>query len=159
MWKHLCWLLSECCRCSWLKVVTDSKMQGCMIEEATEDLVKGDAIFNCLVFSCLSICNSLGGAVTVVISFFQPYTQGPSHVFKGGVMTTYTKIFSFNGALVLMIPLISSFVLMPSNCMNAHSPVYQLYITLLRCNSNMNSKNCKKKDSWTTFHITQYLGS
>jgi len=75
-----------------------------MIEEATEDLVKGDAIFNCLVFSCLSICNSLGGAVTVVISFFQPYTQGPSHVFKGGVMTTYTKIFSFNGALVLMIP-------------------------------------------------------
>jgi hypothetical protein len=44
-----------------------------------------------------------------------------------------------------MISLISSFVLMPSNCMNAHSPVYQLYITLLRCNSNLNSKNCKKK--------------
>jgi len=105
-----------------------------MLEEAIEDLVKEDVIFNCLVFSCLSICNSLGGALTVVISFFQPYTQGPSHIFKEGVMTTYTKIFSFGGALVLMIPLISSFMLMPSNCMNAHSPVHQLYITLLRYN-------------------------
>jgi hypothetical protein len=105
-----------------------------MVEEATGDLVKEDAIFDCLVFSCSSICNSLGGSLMVVISFFQPYTQGPSNVFKEGVVTTYTKIFSFDGALVLMIPLISSFVLIPSNCMNAHSPVQQLYITLLRCN-------------------------
>jgi len=66
-----------------------------MVEEATEDLVKEDAIFDCLVFSCLSICSSLGGALTIVISFFQPYTQGASHVFKGGVMTTYTKNFFF----------------------------------------------------------------
>jgi hypothetical protein len=105
-----------------------------MVEEATEDFVKEDAVFDCLVFSCLSVCNSLGGALTVVISSLQPYTQGPSHVFKEGVMTTYTKIFSFDGAVVVMIPLISSFVLMPTNCMNAHPLVHQLYITLLRCN-------------------------
>jgi hypothetical protein len=73
-----------------------------MLEEAIEDLVKEDAIFDCLVFSCMFICTSLGGALTVVISF-QPYTQGPSHIFKEGVMITYTKIFSFDGTLVLVI--------------------------------------------------------
>lgn len=77
-----------------------------MVKEATGGLVKEDSIFDCPVFSCLSICNSLVRALTVVISF-QPYTQGPSHVFKEGVMTSYTKIFPFDGTLVLMIPLIS----------------------------------------------------
>jgi hypothetical protein len=42
-----------------------------------------------------------------------------------------------------MISLISSLMLMPSNCLNAHFPAHQLYITLLRCNQSMNSKNCK----------------
>jgi hypothetical protein len=68
-----------------------------MLEEAIEDLVKEDVIFDCLVFSCLSVCISLGGALTDVISFFQPYTQGHSYIFKEGVMTAYTKIFSFDG--------------------------------------------------------------
>jgi hypothetical protein len=102
-----------------------------MVEEETEDLVKEDVIFDCFVFSCLSICNSLYGEITVVS--FQPYTQDPSHVFKEGLMTVDTKIFPFDGAVVLMIPLMSSFILMPTSCMNAHSPVHQLYITLFRC--------------------------
>jgi hypothetical protein len=61
-----------------------------MVGEATEDLVKEDVIFDCFVFSCSSIRNSMCCAVTV-ISSFQPNTQSPSHVFKEEVMATFKK--------------------------------------------------------------------
>jgi hypothetical protein len=95
-------------------------------EGDTEDFMKEDVSFVCFVFFCMSLCTSLYDAMTVIVFIFQPYPQGPFHLFEEGVMTTHAKMFSFDGALVLMVPLISSFFVMAPSCRNAHSPFHQV---------------------------------